>query len=259
MTEAEIIARLEAGTGATVTSLTPAQTEALIHPEMIGPGVSKPVPVDKFLEELDGEKSSVVGPDKDIFGPPEEDLPFPASASVGITIDDKKLTRVVKEISAGMTLDQAIKVVDALPPAEKYDPFADITDPDVLFLINEWGVTEGERIIVRAEVASVVLKSTVKRSEFSKDQFDIQEYIIPKNLTCNMIIDHVPAKIAETGSDLVIINEFLQRAARELDDVTVGIVRRRTDAQQLEARAEAAKKVGRGVQLGEPISDEVEL
>lgn len=188
-------------------------------------------------------------------------LPPLGAGSAPVAVEDIK----DQPVHDDMTLEQANVVLDALPPAKKFieetvpDPFADINDPDILFLINEWGVTEKERIIVRAEVASVVLKSTVKRSDFSKDQFDIQEHLIPKNLTCNMIIDHVPAKIAETGSDLVIISEFLRRAGEELDDLTVGIVKRRTDARQGEAREEAASKVGTGTPLGEPITGEVEL
>jgi len=211
LTEQQIIDRLEAK--GTATALSPSQIEGLIHPEKMGP---KP-PTIKPLPPLGKESKPVAVKDIKNEQVYEDDLPFPASTDV--------------------------KAVEAAQPVP--DPFADIDDPDVLFLINEWGATENERIIVRAEVDSVTLKSTVKRGDFSRDQFDIQEHIIPKNLTANLVIDHVPAKIAETGSDASIINEFLQHYARELDDVTVGIVKRRTDAQQTEAREELAEKLAK--------------
>lgn len=182
-----------------------------------------------------------------------KDLPPLGEASEPMPVGD-----FLKTLKDGPTEAPAIEKEDAIedtvfagPALPKHEPFADIKDPDILFLINEWGVTENERIIIRTHVESFTIRNVIKRADYN-DQIEYEEIFRPVNLPCNFIVDHVPEKIAETNSDIRLVSEVVRRASREMDLTIMAVIQDRLDDRQRDIREKASRIKEGGTPIGKP-------
>jgi hypothetical protein len=219
--------------------MTASQAEAAIHPEKVGPRLPPlgPETNPPSAEEFIKSKGQML----------------PVDQHPGIPDEVKKVMKDKIGPDVQVEATQA-EVANKLP---KHEPFADIDDPDVLFLINEWGVTEKERVIVRTKVESFTIRNIIKREGY-EDQIEYEETFRPVNLPCDFIVDHVPQLIAETGSGIRVVSEVIRRASREMDLTIMAVIQDRRDDKQREIRARSTRIKEGGTPIGKPAKPEQE-